>query len=217
MSSRFLKTELVHRSSDPIVIADLRTSFLNVFQIMGVFDTTRKVKDALGDVTEQNVVEIHSDHVGGLGSSQNYYILDTTAEQVVDEIERRIHCEMDYARTGSAHLEPSPPVRLGTGGSENNQAVAETTVADIDLYPILRFSGRSGATAAKALASVPFSVDVPVSALGVSTTPLPSVSGHLKGPSGTVYVSRSEDGTKLYMLGEDGAAAFGITVEGVSA
>ncbi|MXX62959.1 MAG: hypothetical protein F4X04_14580 [Holophagales bacterium] len=211
MSNRFLS---VRASSGPtrdstIELSSFLDTYLCVNMIERVALDRRKVSDGK-NTTERDLVRLEFAHTGVW-----LYVIDMTPAEVIHAIEERIHCEMDYARTGTAHLGPPPPVRLGSGGSENNQAVAEIKVADIDLYPVLRFTGRSGADAAKALVSEQFSVEVPVFSLGVASTPLPSKSAHLTGPAGTVLASRSGDGTVLYLLGEDSAAAFGFTVEGV--
>ena len=212
MSNRFLTVyTAIAFGGGPIKLANLKETGLNVFDISEVRANTVKVTDGT-DVTERQVAQIL---VHGDGTHWQYAVFDKDVSELLADIERRIHCEMDYARTGATVLGPPGPVRLGSGGSENNQAVAKIVVADIDLYPVLRFSGRSGATAAKALVAAPFTVDVPVSSIGVATTPLPSKSAHLVGQSGTVYVSRADDGTSLYLLGEDSAAAFGVTVEGI--
>ncbi len=199
----------------PLDLTQLHTTSLDVHNIVEVRDSTRKVKDAEGSVEDRKLVELYFHFYSGAELAYRYFLFDTTAAEVIEDIERRIRCDLDYARTGAERLGPPDPVRLGAGGAENNQAVAEIVVADIDLYSTLRFSGRSGPSSAKALVSAPFTVDVPVSSIGVAATPLPSNSGHLVGQAGTVYVSRSADGTSLYLLGDDSAQAFGFAVDGI--
>ena len=215
MSNRFVTLQVAPVKQEPLSRDDLRVTSFDVHTIVEVSDRKRKVTDG-SNVTVESVVELYVHVYTGSDTAYRYHLFDTTAADVIKDIEQRIHCEMDYARTGATVLRAPDPVRLGVGGAENNESIAEIVVADIDLYPTLRFKGRAGAdTKAALLSPSPFTIDVPTAAVAVANTPTPSKAAHLVTAAGTVYVSRSVDGTKLYVLGEDSAAACGLTVEGL--
>ena len=100
MSTRFLK---VH--ADPGHLANFtgeEKMYLNVFDIDEVHDREEKYKDGTRWVTELI-------HYMEPSQSRRYYIYNVKATEVMADIERRIHCEMDYARLGKASLVPETP------------------------------------------------------------------------------------------------------------
>lgn len=111
------------------------------------------------------------------------------------------------------------PSRIGYAFVADNKTIAAVAVDDIDSYEKLALIGRAGQTPSK-LANMNGTVDVEaaVTAIPINTDPVQTPYYSMALPSvGNVRVSRSADGTILYFLGDDEAAAMSIEVYGLPA
>ena len=146
---------------------------------------------------------------GGLHS----YVTYGTAAEWLPKIEKQI---LEDRRTPAAPAAPAAPTRLGYAYAANNLQFIAVAVDDIDDYATIEFRGRAARTAGEALAvAEPFSLkyrvsDVPINARPASAprlvVPIPGADN--------INVGRSADGQTLYLLGQDGAAVFGLAVLG---
>ncbi|MYE05694.1 MAG: hypothetical protein F4Y04_00455 [Chloroflexi bacterium] len=112
--------------------------------------------------------------------------------------------------------DPPAPKQLGYAYAPSNKNVLSVSVADIDDYEEIAFTGRAAKTPAAALeVATPFSLRVKRSAIPINTNPVRSPRLVLAVPDvDNINVTRSTDGRTLYCVGQDGAAAFGIAVIG---
>ena len=142
------------------------------------------------------------------GSSQftaGYFLVDGTAGEWAAKIE--------------AHQVAAPPsvMRIGHVAALKNTQVSAFAVADIDYYNAIEFIGKAGADVGGAFVKPDHqSARVAVSEIPINSDPSAVPFYSLTIPDvGTIRVSRSADGGKLYLLGDAGAAAFSLTIRGV--
>ena len=100
MSNRFLKSdsEIIHSA------VRKGTNYINVFEINEVYDVVEKD----GDDGEKWVVIVVMRETGHRQDGR-FRIEHARAKDIIQQIEERIHCEMDYARLGKASLVPETP------------------------------------------------------------------------------------------------------------
>lgn len=145
----------------------------------------------------------------------SHYEVAETAESVVKRIE-----DLRAADIASHHAPPAAapePEKLGYAFAASNKNILSVALSnEIDDYDEIEFAGRAAGTPAAALlAPSPFSLRVKVSAIPINKNPI-AVPHHVLAVPGVdnINVSRSTDGQTVHLIGQDDAAAFGITVLG---
>lgn len=134
------------------------------------------------------------------------------------------HIDSLIARINAIEFPPEPedpaqaPTQLGYAFAKNNTAILQVTVADIDDYDVIEFSGRAADKTENALKLTEgFSIEVDRADIPINTSPI-SAPHHVLaiGDAGNINISRSTDGTTLYMIADDAVMAFGISISGVA-
>ena len=94
MSNRYIKT-IVSEGG-----ANGATAYLDISDVRAIFEKHIRI----GESKERTWVS-YIDDTNGV----QYQIMGIRAADLAEEIQRRVHCEMDYARLGKASLVPETP------------------------------------------------------------------------------------------------------------
>ena len=112
--------------------------------------------------------------------------------------------------------ETPDPVTLGYAQEASNVQNVTVSVADIDDFGMVRFTGKAARSPADALAMADNVMsEVAPGDIGVGTNPLTAESHVIALPAGNIKVSRNADGTVLYFVADDAVQAFGIQITGI--
>ena len=159
----------------------------------------------------------HQDRGGsGPHDRASFLLVRGTGTAWLEKINAAIAGDAALHHTGSE--QGSTPAVLGYAFAKSNAGITSLSVSDIDDFSQIEFRIRAGRNPEAALGILkPFSVRVDVSSIPVNANPVSGLRLTLAVPGADdIVVSRSTDGTILYLLGQDNAAAFGIEIFGHS-
>ena len=109
--------------------------------------------------------------------------------------------------------ETPDPVALGYAYEASNVQNVTVSVADIDDFGMIRFTGKAARAPSSALAMADNVMsEVAPGDIGVGTNPLTAESHVIALPAGNIKVSRNMAGTALYLVADDAVQAFGIQI-----